>query len=270
MPAKFEYSLGIDELKSKTHRLWQALIAEFLGNFLLNFFACGACTQPEDGTFKAFAFGLAVFIAITVIGNISGGHVNPAVTVGLLVAGRVSVLRAVLYIIFQCLGSIAGTAAIRTLIDEVYYNGLGHTHLSPNITELQGLGIEFFLGLVLVLTVFGACDAHKPDSRYTAPLAIGLSVTLGHLGTIRYTGASMNPARTLGTAFAVDNWDAHWVYWVGPILGGIAAALIYTQVLEKPLLQTSVKVIEVSEKYRTHADEREVSVVKTWKDSDFY
>lgn len=90
------------------------------------------------------------------------------------------------------------------------------------------------------------------------------------MGTIRYTGASMNPARTLGTAVAVDNWDAHWVYWVGPILGGIAAALIYTQVLEKPAVHTSVKVIEVSDKYRTHADEREVSVVKGWRDSDFY
>lgn len=105
----------------------------------------------------------------------------------MLVAGRVSLLRAILYIIFQCLGSIAGTAAIRvfilnkikcvcqklltfcllfqqTLIDEVYYNGLGHTSLAPNITELQGVGIEFFLGLVLVLTVFGACDANKPGS----------------------------------------------------------------------------------------------------------
>nr|ACT34032.1 aquaporin [Eurosta solidaginis] len=266
MPQKFDYSLGLHELKSKEHRLWQALVAEFLGNFLLNFFACGACTQPEGGTFKALAFGLAVFIAITVIGNISGGHVNPAVTIGLLVAGRVTVLRAVCYIIFQCLGSIAGTAAIRTLIDEEYYGGLGHTHLAPNITELQGLGIEFFLGLVLVLTVFGALDANKPDSRFTAPLAIGLSVTLGHLGTIRYTGASMNPARTLGTAFAVHNWDAHWVYWIGPIMGGIAAALIYTQIIEKPLVHTAVKVIEVSEKYRTHADDREMRKLDSTRD----
>lgn len=95
------------------------------------------------------------------------------------------------------------------------------------------------------------------DSRYTAPLAIGMAVTLGHLGTIGYTGASMNPARTVGTAFATNNWDAHWVYWAGPILGGVAAALIYTQILEKP---AAAKVSEVSDKYRTHADEREVRV----------
>jgi len=263
MATKFEYTLGINELKSKEHRLWQSLIAEFLGNFILNFFACGACTQQEDGTFKALAFGLGVFMAITIVGHLSGGHVNPAVTMGMLIAGRISVLRAMFYIVFQCLGAIAGTAAVRTLLDEGYYNGLGHTTLAPNLTELQGLGIEFFLGLVLVLTVFGACDANKPDSRFTAPFAIGMSVTLGHLGTIRYTGASMNPARTLGTAFVTDIWEAHWIYWVGPILGGIAAALIYTQVLEKPL---PLPTAEASEKYRTHADEREMRKLESSRD----
>lgn len=84
-----------------------------------------------------------------------------------------------------------------------------------------------------------------------------MAVTLGHLGTIGYTGASMNPARTVGTAFATNNWEAHWIYWTGPIMGGIAAALIYTQILEKP---AASKVSEVSDKYRTHADEREVRV----------
>ncbi|XP_068145040.1 aquaporin [Drosophila tropicalis] len=252
---KFEYSLGLNELKSKELRLWQALIGEFLGNFILNFFACGACTQIEDGTFKALAFGLGVFMAITIVGHLSGGHVNPAVTVGMLVAGRVSLLRAIFYIVFQCLGAISGTAAVKILLDADYHNGLGHTTLAQNITELQGLGIEFFLGLLLVLTVFGACDGNKPDSKYTAPLAIGMSVTLGHLGTIRYTGSSMNPARTVGTAFATDIWTAHWVYWAGPILGGVAAALLYTQILEaKPQPKTG----EAAEKYRTHADEREL------------
>ncbi|XP_037954743.1 aquaporin AQPAn.G [Teleopsis dalmanni] len=260
MARNFEYSLGVNEFKSKDHRLWQALIGEFLGNLILNFFACGACTQPEDGTFKALAFGLGVFMAITIVGHLSGGHVNPAVTMGMLVAGRISLVRAVLYIIFQCLGAIAGTAAVRTLLDEAYYNGLGHTTLAENLTELQGVGIEFFLGLVLVLTVFGACDSNKPDSRFTAPLAIGMSVTLGHLGTIRYTGASMNPARTFGTAFVTDIWESHWIYWVGPIVGGIAAALIYTQILETP---APPKISEASEKYRTHADEREMKKLES-------
>ncbi|KAH8280285.1 hypothetical protein KR018_001595, partial [Drosophila ironensis] len=251
---KFEYSLGFNELKSKELRLWQALVGEFLGNLILNFFACGACTQVEDGTFKALAFGLAVFMAITIVGHLSGGHVNPAVTAGMLIAGRISFLRAILYVVFQCLGAIVGTFAVSVLLDQDYHNGLGHTSLAEHITELQGLGIEFFLGLLLVLTVFGACDPNKPDSRYTAPLAIGMAVTLGHLGTIRYTGSSMNPARTVGTAFATGKWAAHWIYWVGPVLGGVTAALLYTQVLEaKPAPKTN----EAAEKYRTHADDRE-------------
>lgn len=94
-----------------------------------------------------------------------------------------------------------------------------------------------------------------------------MAVTLGHLGTIHYTGASMNPARTVGTAFATNTWTAHWVYWAGPILGGIAASLIYTQILEKP---AAVKDTEVSDKYRTHADEREVRIFKAiFKENTF-
>lgn len=89
--------------------------------------------------------------------------------------------------------------------------GLGHTSLNPNISEFQGLGFEFFLGFVLVLVVFGVTDENKPDSRFIAPLAIGLTVTLGHLGVVSYTGSSMNPARTFGTALVTGIWDDHWV-----------------------------------------------------------
>lgn len=89
--------------------------------------------------------------------------------------------------------------------------GLGHTNLRENVSEFQGLGFEFFLGFVLVLVVFGVTDENKPDSRFIAPLAIGLTVTLGHLGTVSYTGSSMNPARTFGTALVTGIWENHWV-----------------------------------------------------------
>ncbi|XP_065357196.1 aquaporin AQPAe.a-like [Calliphora vicina] len=265
MSTTITYSLGLEELHSKEKRLWKSTIGEFIGNLILNFFACGACSQPEDGTFKSLAFGLGVFMAITIVGHLSGGHVNPAVTIAMLLTGRVSLIRSFFYIAAQCLGAAVATSAVKAFIDEAYHNGLGHTNLAENISELQGFGIEFFLGLVLVLTVFGACDANKPDSRYTAPFAIGMSVTLGHLGTIRYTGASMNPARTFGTAYATNNWDSHWVYWAGPIMGGIVAALVYTQILEKPA--ETPKAPEASDKYRIHAYEREMK--KFEKSGDF-
>lgn len=157
---------------------------------------------------------------------------NPAVTCGLLATGKISVLRGILYIFTQCIGAIAGTAALRALLPEELHNS-GHTMINSKLLPLQGLGIEFFLGFVLVFCVYGVCDSNKQgtflmgykinfkiimtsfsfkDSRFIAPLAIGLTVGLGHLGCIKFTGASMNPARTFGTAVVQNNWENHWVY----------------------------------------------------------
>lgn len=144
------------------------------------------------------------------IGHISGGHLNPAVTCGMLAAGNISIVRAVLYILIQCCGAAAGTATLYALLP-VEMSSAGHTALAPNVTPHQGLGIEFFLGFVLVFCVFGVCDENKPDQRFTAPLAIGLTVALGHLAAVGLTGASMNPARTFGTALVQGAWANHWV-----------------------------------------------------------
>lgn len=92
------------------------------------------------------------------------------------------------------------------------------------------------------------------ESKFAAPLAIGLAVTVGHMGAVKYTGASMNPARTFGTAVITNIWDSHWVYWAGPILGGIVASLLYTQVFNA--IEPEV---DRSEKYKTDANEKEVS-----------
>jgi aquaporin related protein len=123
------------------------------------------------------------------IGHVSGGHLNPAVTVGLLAAGKVSLIRAIFYIIAQCVGSVAGTASLSVLINGTEFDSsIGHTQLKPELSVFQGLGFEFFLGFILIFCVFGVCDDNKPDSRFMAPLAIGLTVTLGHLGVVAYTG----------------------------------------------------------------------------------
>lgn len=170
--------------------------------------------------------------------------------------GKISLIKTICYIIFQCLGSIAGTAVIKALLSEGEYHGLGHTALKDTITPAQGFGFEFFNGFVLLATVFGACDANKPTSAHTAPFAIGMAVALGHLGTITYTGSSMNPARTLGTAVMTGNFSNHWVYWIGPILGGIVAALLYSTAFEaKP----SYDVSNTSDRYKTQANDTEVS-----------
>lgn len=156
----------------------------------------------------------------------------------MLITGKISVVRALLYIVVQCAGATAGTASLKSLLSEEVQGGLGHTSLT-HVQPLQGLGIEFFLGFILIFTIFGVCDGNKPgkigffylailslfgtaalfselilfcsDSKFVGPLAIGIAVTVGHLGTIKYTGASMNPARTFGTAVIRNDWENHWV-----------------------------------------------------------
>ncbi|KAJ8734006.1 hypothetical protein PYW07_014557 [Mythimna separata] len=233
--------LGLDELTGGAAGISRALLAEFIGNLLLNLFGCGACINISQGTnaapdivLIALAFGLAVYASVSAIGHISGGHINPAVTVGLASAGRVKVARAVLYIIAQCAGAAAGSGLLKALTPERAAGKLGVTGLGTDVTQLQGFGIEFFLGFVLIFVVCGVCDPNKPDSKATAPLAIGLTVTLGHLLAVDYTGSAMNPARSFGSALVANEWTDHWIYWAGPIAGGIAAALLYVHGFSAP------------------------------------
>lgn len=150
-----------------------------------------------------------IYLQIQSVGHISGGHLNPCVSAGMLVAGKISVVRFVLYVLTQCAGAVAGTAALRALLPEEFKQGA--TLLQGNILPMQGLGIEYFLGFVLVFCVFGVCDDNKPDHRFIAPLTIGLTVALGHLAAVQFTGASMNPARSFGAALMLGAWQDHWV-----------------------------------------------------------
>ncbi|XP_049954964.1 aquaporin AQPAe.a-like [Schistocerca serialis cubense] len=152
------------------------------------------------------------------LGHVSGAHVNPAVTVGLLSAGHVFLLRAVMYIAAQCAGAIAAAVVLKALTPEESESTLGVTAVSPHLTLTQAVFVEAFITFFLVMTVFGARSA-----RGSAGFAIGLSITTCHLFAMQYTGASMNPARSLGPAMVTGVWHNHWVYWMGPLAGGIAA-----------------------------------------------
>ncbi|CAB3237287.1 unnamed protein product [Arctia plantaginis] len=237
--------LGLDELTGGAVGISRALLAEFIGNLLLNLFGCGACVNISQGAnaapnivLIALAFGLAVYAAVSAIGHISGGHINPAVTLGLASTGKVKPVRAVLYIIAQCAGAAAGSGLLKALTPERAAGKLGVTGLGTDVTPLQGFGIEFFLGFVLIFVVCGVCDGNKPDHKSTAPLAIGLTVTLGHLLAVDYTGSAMNPARSFGSALVANEWADHWVYWAGPIAGGVAAALLYVHGFSAPPVET--------------------------------
>ncbi|EEZ98804.1 aquaporin AQPAn.G [Tribolium castaneum] len=253
----FHETLGINELKNK-NAIWKALLAEFLANVLLNFFGCASCThisgKPPSLVLIALTFGLVIFILAQTIEHVSGGHINPAVTAGMMATGNIGIVKGILYIIVQCLGALAGSAVLKALTPEdLHKSGLGNTQLAPGFSPIQGFGVEFFLGFVLILVICGVCDPNKPQAKPAATLAIGMAVAVGHLATVDFTGSSMNPARSFGSALIANNWTDHWVYWAGPILGGVAAALLYKHALAAPNLGP----MRIVERY-TIADEKEL------------
>ncbi|GLV40994.1 prip [Carabus blaptoides fortunei] len=198
--------------------------------------------STNDLVLIALTFGLAVFVIIQTIGHISGGHVNPAVTAGMLVTGKIPIIRGFLYIVVQCVGALVGTGILKAVTPDKVQGSLGLTDIQGEVSPVQGFGMEFMLGFILVFVVFGVCDENRHENKSIGPLAIGLAVTLGHLAALDYTGSSMNPARTFGSAVISNQWANHWIFWVGPILGGIAASLIYTFAFVAPV--PTVRIIE--------------------------
>jgi len=241
-----------------------ACAAEMIGTMFLNLVGCGsALNHGGDFVRIAMCFGVTVATMAQSIGHISGCHINPAVTAGLLVGRKIGLIKAILYIVSQCIGAVIGTGLLLVFYpSELAVPGvnsktnvacgtvlranaapvdgecgwpgyLGVTGLGKGISAGQGFGIEFFITFVLILVVFGAAadDHAAAASKGSAPLAIGLSITTCHLFAIPLTGSSMNPARSFGSAVIANNWGAHWVYWLGPICGGICASILYNLIL---------------------------------------
>nr|AAC69693.1 aquaporin-1 homolog [Rhinella marina]AAD10842.1 AQP-t1 [Rhinella marina] len=232
------------EFKKKA--FWRAVIAEFLAMIFFVFISIGAAlglhfpvqdkanetvSRSQDIVKVSLAFGLAIATMAQSVGHISGAHLNPAVTVGCLLSCQISILKAIMYIIAQCLGAVVATAILSGITSNVENNTLGLNGLSTGVTAGQGLGVEIMVTFQLVLCVVAVTDKRRHDISGSIPLAIGLSVALGHLIAIDYTGCGMNPARSFGMAVVTKNFQYHWIFWVGPMIGGAAAALIYDFIL---------------------------------------
>lgn len=204
--------------------VWRATAAEFVATFLFVFAGCASTSTPNSDVVKiALCFGLGIMAMVQMVGHISGGHINPAVSIAMAIVFNISPLRAFFYIIAQCLGAIAGAFFLKGVTIEG--GGLGVTRLN-GINAGQGFAIELFLTFVLVAVIFASTDSNR--SHFGNPaIVIGLTVAMSHLAAVPLTGSSINPARSLGSAAAANDWEDHWVYWVGPIVGGCAAALLY-------------------------------------------
>lgn len=210
----------------------RALTAEGIGTFALCFIGILAINTDAitgaDGTASlttiAFAHGLTIAVMIAALGAHSGAHFNPAVTAGFVATGRMTPVRGAQYLGAQLAGAALASLLIAFLFGpEIVANGT--PAMTANVRPLGGAAVEAVTTFFLVLVIFGtAVDDRAPKSVY--PMAIGLTVALDIMATGPITGAAMNPARVLGPALVGGQWEAHWVYWLGPILGGVAAAFL--------------------------------------------
>jgi aquaporin related protein len=238
--------LGLSEI-TENKAIWRMLVAEFVGTFLLVVIGCGSIIFSETDFIVrvALTFGLTVATLAQTIGHISGCHINPAVTLSLFVTGDIKLLRALLFVVVQLIGAVGGAAVLRLMVPESKEGNLGITNLGNELTDVQGFLMEIILTFLLLFVIHGVCDPRRKDIKGSAPLAIGLAVTACHLCGVRngtstycrngtdnyfqipFSGSSINPARSFGPAVIMDLWENHWVYWAGPLLGGVLAGLIY-------------------------------------------
>lgn len=218
----------------------KALIAEMIGTFALIYVGVGAIASDflihganTDLTAIALAHGLTIAVMVSATAAISGGHLNPAVTIGLLCAKKIDFPNAMGYVIAQCLGAILAAFLIKCSLPETVLAAvnMGTPALGNGITIYMGLCTEIILTFFLVFVVYGTAVDHRAPK--VGGLFIGLTVALDILIGGPITGAAMNPARHLGPALLGGGLQNLWLYWVGPVLGGIIAGVLYSKVLEK-------------------------------------
>jgi len=224
------------------YSLPQKLLAEFVGTLALIFFGVGAiCAdqylrasgQSGFGLLGvAIAYGLAYAIMVTAVGHISGGHLNPAVTIAFWVTKRLGTLQTLFYWVAQLLGALAGAYLIVAIVPEALWRpvGLGTPALAPDFTRMHGMLLEGVMTFFLVFVFFATAVDVRGAFNKIAGFAIGLAVTMDTLVGFPFTGAAVNPARAFGPALAAHYWTNHGVYWVGPLLGGVLAGVIYDRI----------------------------------------
>ncbi|GMJ02968.1 TONOPLAST INTRINSIC PROTEIN 1;1, gamma tonoplast intrinsic protein [Hibiscus trionum] len=214
----------------------RAALAEFISTLIFVFAGSGSgmafnkltdngATTPAGLVAASLAHGFALFVAVSVGANISGGHVNPAVTFGAFVGGNITLLRGILYWIAQLLGSTVACLLLKFATGDLAVPAFG---LSSGVGVSNALVFEIVMTFGLVYTVYAtAVDPKRGNIGTIAPLAIGLIVGANILAGGAFDGASMNPAVSFGPALVSWSWSNHWVYWVGPLIGGGLAGLIY-------------------------------------------
>lgn len=225
---RFDEAFGLDGFKS--------YLAEFISTLLFVFAGVGsamaydkltssAALDPAGLVGVAVCHGFALFVAVSIAANISGGHVNPAVTFGLVLGGQITILKGIFYWIAQLVGAIVAclllkfvTGGLTTPIHSV----------AKGMNSGEGVVMEIVITFALVYTVYAtAADPKKGSLGTIAPIAIGFIVGANILAAGPFSGGSMNPARSFGPAVVSGDFSGNWIYWVGPLIGGGLAGLVY-------------------------------------------
>jgi len=223
-------------------RFWRSIIAEFVGSLFVVLIGCGAYTEtvtvnadPTNSWLAvrvALAFGLSMTAVLYCVRNVTDAHINPSVTVALLVTRRASVIRSLLYLVAQFIGAIVGAGLLLAVTASEYRTNRtwpgGCTVPAEHVTEGQAFGVEFFATFFFAFIVVSCYDKVKSDMKSLAPpFIIGLTYAAVILFSLPYTGGSINTARSFGPAIVNVVWRDHWVYWFGPIIGGVCGGAVY-------------------------------------------
>ncbi len=218
-------------------------LAEMIGTMTLVLMGCGSaifnggCGSPAQVLMVAVAFGLAVVSMAYTIGGTSGCHINPAITLGCMLSGRISSKDGIMYMVFQVIGALIGSTILYTLtsnIDANYATTTGANACAEGVSVLGGLLAEIVFTFIFVLVVLGTTDAKKGAGNF-AGLAIGLSLILVHIVCIPITGTSVNPARSIAPALYEGGAALAqlWIFIVGPFIGAALSALVWKVIEEK-------------------------------------
>ncbi|KAA3457242.1 hypothetical protein Gotri_023911 [Gossypium trilobum] len=228
---RFDDSFSLGSVKAYLAEFISTLVFVFAGvgsAIAYNKLTTDAALDPDGLVAIAVCHGFALFVAVAIGANISGGHVNPAVTFGLALGGQITILTGIFYWIAQLLGSIVACFLLKAVTGglTVPIHGLG-----AGVGAIQGVVMEIIITFALVYTVYAtAADPKKGSLGTIAPIAIGFIVGANILAAGPFSGGSMNPARSFGPAVASGDFNGIWIYWVGPLIGGGLAGLIYGNV----------------------------------------
>lgn len=206
------------------------VIAEFIGTFVLVIVVMGSLAVIGQGALigTAVAQGFVLAILVSSLGHISGGHFNPAVTLGFLVTRRIEPLVGVIYWVAQFAGAIAAALLVNALYPEQANLDSTATTVNATFSAVEGMVLEGLFTFLLVWVVFATAVDKKGTFASIGGFGIGLVLTVSVLVIGPITGSSINPARTFGPALVENVWSDAWVYYVGPFLGGALAAVLYT------------------------------------------